>query len=119
MTSYEIDPTGVYLALSGVAGHAESLAAAGRGFGTAGRRAEAALRRCGVVADAFDAFLSPREDMGDRLARNLLRKSDAVVDATAAFAEADGAMSAAASTAMSQVNADLALDRRAGGPEPH
>nr|WP_269438981.1 DUF6507 family protein [Arthrobacter caoxuetaonis] len=56
-----------------------------------------------AVAVAFSQFWDPRRDVARNVASLLFRKTSALADATAAFVEADGQMTAAAESALAKL----------------
>lgn len=108
MTSWDIDPTGVALVISEVAEHAETMRRVDGEVTGGGDTVAARLARSVTVHEAFERFWAARSPMGDRLVRNIARKSGGFADAARAFVDADGRMSEAARTAMGRVEADVA-----------
>lgn len=103
--TYRVNRGLVHAILVDVAADGQSLQLAARDTTTAGDDAAAAFGTATTVAAAFNRFWGPRDDVGQRAASLVFRKTDAVSDALTVLIAADGDMSAGANSALERVPA--------------
>lgn len=92
--------------LTDVAADGESLRSAAKDTKSSGDDASGSFGTASTVSAAFERFWSPRDDIGQRAASLVLRKTTSVSDAALALIKADGKMSSEASTALDHVPVD-------------
>lgn len=103
--SYEITPGIIHAVLVDVAADGESLRGSAEMATTAGDNVSGQFGTAADVSSAFSAFWASRNDVGTRIAALVLRKAGCVATAAEAFIDADGEMTDAASTALSNLPA--------------
>ena len=108
------------MVLVDVAADGQSLDKAAGDAAAAGDDASSLFGSAAEVAEAFNAFWSPRSEVGQRIAGLVYGKSQVVAEAAELFIDADGQMSAAAADFAETLNAGDApvLAARGFGPVP-
>ncbi|MGP5731379.1 hypothetical protein [Arthrobacter rhombi] len=101
--AYKIDPAQLHAILLDVAADGESLRSAAKDTKSSGDDASGNFGNATTVSAAFGRFWSPRDDIGQRVASLVFRKTTSVSDAALALIDADGEMSTEASTALDRV----------------
>lgn len=104
--AYKIDSTQLHAILVDVAADGESPSLSAKDTKTTGDDVHANLGTAGSVGKSFESFWADRDDIGQRAASLVFRKTTSVSDAAAAVIDADGEISAGASTALGRVPVD-------------
>jgi len=100
---YEIQPGVIHAAIVDIAADGQALLDAGRDAETSADQLAGSFGSAEAVAGAFSRFWDPRRDVARNVASLIFRKASALADATAAFVEADGQMTAAAESALAKL----------------
>ncbi len=100
---YQIQPDVIHAAIVDLAADGQALLDAGRDAGTSADQLAGSFGSAEAVAGAFSQFWEPRRDVARNVASLVFRKTSALADATAAFVEADGRMTAAAESALAKL----------------
>ncbi|MGP5607189.1 hypothetical protein [Arthrobacter rhombi] len=101
--AYKIDPGQLHAILVDVAADGESLRLVAQDTKTSGDEASGDFGTATTVSAAFARFWTPRDDIGQRAASLVFRKTTSVSDAALALIDADGKMSGEASSALDRV----------------
>lgn len=118
MGSWDIRPDALHVVLTDVAADGQSMAKASDDAASFGEETAASFGTASDVAEAFAAFWTPRQDVGQRIASLVFHKASVVAEAAQLFEQADGDMSETAVTAVESLDAtgSLTLTARGFGP---
>lgn len=114
--AYKIDTGQLHAVLIDVSADGESLRQAAKDTKTAGDDAGDSFGTATTVSAAFKRFWGPRDDVGQRAASLVFRKTTSVSDAAVILVDADGTMTDEASMALDQVPVSYTAPPVAGTP---